>query len=240
MKYIKIILKSIHKATTSWMSVRTLEYLKIKRLYELEEVLKVMPASGRVLEIGAGAGWQAEMLKARGYEVVAIDLPTSNLRADRIVSITEYDGHTIPFPDKTFDIAYSSNVLAHIPQIFEFQREIQRVLKDNGVAIHVVPSASWRIWTNLVHFIKCWSIPNRLGEHASNAFSEIRYFSKVHWKFLFESTRWDVVLIKPNRLFYTGHSIMDSRLNIEQRALLSRHFGSSCNIFMLKKSIKTI
>jgi SAM-dependent methyltransferase len=66
--------------------------------------------------------------------------------------ITDYDGRRIPFPDQSFDVVFSSNVLEHIPHVESFQAEIQRILRPGGIAVHLVPSASWRVWTSLAHY----------------------------------------------------------------------------------------
>jgi SAM-dependent methyltransferase len=188
-----------------------------------------------LLEIGAGAGWQAQSLKNRGYDVTAIDLPSSRYLKDRVWPITEYDGRHIPFKDNAFDIVFSSNVLEHIPHVYEFQKEIQRVVKPEGRVVHVVPSSSWRFWTNIAHLLKCWTIPNRHGEHAGDALMETYYFGTRWWMRLFRATGWEIVCQDSNGLFYTGHSVMDSRLGIGVRCRLSRILGSSCEIFVLRK-----
>ena len=196
----------------------------------------MLPSEGRILEIGAGTGWQAEALQQRGYDVCAVDLPSSDYRDNRVWPVTEYDGERIPYEDGSFDMVFSSNTLEHIPQLDEFQKEIHRVLKPDGCAVHVLPSSSWRLWTSITHLLKCWTIPKPHGVHASNALTEIRRFSRRSWIRLFRETGWTVVAMRSNRLFYTGNSIMDSRLTIGTRSKLSRVFGSSCNIFFLRKA----
>jgi SAM-dependent methyltransferase len=49
------------------------------------------------------------------------------------------------------DVIFSSNVLEHVPHIEEFEAELLRVLKPGGVAIHVLPTTSWRLWTSVAH-----------------------------------------------------------------------------------------
>src|SRR5262249_30988896 len=63
-----------------------------------------------------------------------------------------YDGSHIPFPDNHFDIVFSSNVLEHVRDVPTMLRETRRVLKNDGVAIHVLPSSSWRFWTLITHY----------------------------------------------------------------------------------------
>ena len=127
------------------------EQLSRIREYELNRVLPCFNAGCRVLEIGAGNGWQARLLSDLGFEVEAIDAAESLLPL--VFPVQLYDGATLPFDDKSFDLVFSSNVLEHIPHVDGFQKEMQRVLRPGGRAVHILPSATWRIWSNLTHYI---------------------------------------------------------------------------------------
>ena len=234
MSTLKNIRRSIRSSVNFWIAEQSMQHLEAIRKYELDAVLSLLPKNGRLLEIGAGTGWQSQVFASRGYEVSAIDIPSSNYRRDRVREITEYDGSHIPFGDNEFDIVYSSNVLEHIPHIHEFQTEIHRVLMKSGLAVHVLPSSSWRMWTNLTNIVKHWSKPKKHGEHAKNAFSEVSYFSRQWWTELFEQSGWEILDIRPSGLFYTGYSIMDSRLPVSARSAASRFLGSSSNVFVLR------
>ncbi len=228
------LLRKIRSAGTWYVATETLRHLESIRQYELNIVAGLLPNSGRVLEIGAGTGWQAQALAGRGYDVSAIDLPTSNLRDHRVWPVLDYDGVHVPFEDHVFDVVYSSNVLEHIPHLIAFQLELHRLIKPGGLAIHVVPSGSWRFWTNLTHLVKCWSPPKAHGEHAGNALTEMYYFSRPYWARVFRETGWEEVAYCSNQLFYTGHAVMDTRWSMNTRHRLSRLTGGSCHVFVLK------
>lgn len=232
----KKIFKTIRSFGTFWIAKQTLNHLKNIRSHELEVILDLLPPDGNVLEIGAGTGWQAQALAERGYRVSAIDLPSSNYREHLVWDVDVYDGKKIPFGDGTFDVVFSSNVLEHVAHIREFQQEIQRVLKPGGCALHILPSSSWRLWTNITVLVRNWRIPKVHGEHASNCIMEIYYFSRRWWIRLFCDAGWTIVGLYSTRLFYTGRSIMDSRLSINTRVKLGRVLGNSCNVFVLRKA----
>ena len=118
----------------------------------LENVRRLKPAGCRILEIGAGTGLQARRFSEAGYSIDAIDLASSSYRDARVWPVVDYDGRHIPFPERSFDVVFSSSVLEHIPHLDEMQVEIARVLKDDGVAIHVVPGASWVLMSALTHY----------------------------------------------------------------------------------------
>ena len=130
------------------------KHRQIIRTYELERVIHFFPPGATVLEVGAGAGWQARLLAERGFTVQAIDIPSSNYNALREWDVMLYDGVTIPCRDNSVDVVFSSNVLEHVPHIEAFQRELQRVLRPGGVSIHVMPTATWRTATTLSFFLK--------------------------------------------------------------------------------------
>lgn len=128
-------------------------YLHKVRLYELQKIIPFLPEGASVLEIGAGAGWQAKTLSAHGFSVEAIDLSSSRYASGRVWPVVDYDGDHIPFPDAQFDIVLSSNVLEHIEHVEAFQSEILRVLKHEGTAIHILPTFSWRFWSIISHYL---------------------------------------------------------------------------------------
>lgn len=138
------------------MNLSYLDFLERLRILELEKALELIrlekPDSRTFLEIGAGSGWQAKKLSERGNSVEAIDIKESDYLEHRIWPVRDYDGKHIPFPDDHFDVVFSSNVLEHIPHIIEFQKEIQRVLKPDGIAVHLLPSGSWRFWTTMTYY----------------------------------------------------------------------------------------
>jgi SAM-dependent methyltransferase len=210
------------------------EHLRRLRLEELQRVLESVTMRGRLLEIGAGRGSQAAALARAGFEVEAIDVDPHDV-AECEWPVQRYDGRRIPFPNASFDFVFSSNTLEHVTERDGLQMEIRRVLNDAGVAIHIVPSAAWRFWTNLAFPFRYFFFPLRHGEHASNAWTEIQEFRMASWRRFFERTGWEVVRAEPSGLFYTGCSLMDRFLPIERRRHLARHLGSACHVFALRK-----
>ncbi len=87
-----------------------------------------------VLEIGCGTGAVLSELRNRGIGTRhhGIDLSEPDTHVDpgaRDLSLLEYDGETIPFPNGSFDFAYASHVVEHVLNPRGFIREISRVAK---------------------------------------------------------------------------------------------------------------
>lgn len=128
-----------------------------RRLFELNACLPILrQASGRqpirLLEVGAGTGFQAKVLAEAGFEVSAIELASSPYRDERVFPVLDYDGVNLPFEDESFDIVFSSNVLEHVPHIDTFLVELHRVLAPQGICVHVLPTTGWRFWSTLSHY----------------------------------------------------------------------------------------
>jgi SAM-dependent methyltransferase len=251
------------------------DFLKLIRAHELESAIQLFPpAEGRagpstLLEIGAGTGQQARMLASRGYNVTAIDMPNSHYRNQRVFPVTDYDGLAIPCAKGSIDILFSSNVLEHVAQIDRLLDETSRVMASGGVAIHILPTSSCRVWSIPAHYV--WTIrrlmnlhstpspsasaqnnvalkiptdlsgwlaaafPRKHGERGT-AITESFYYSQSWWRRKFESHGFVVDSTQKNHLFYTMANALTDTISIESRIKLSRLLGSSCRIYVLRKT----
>jgi SAM-dependent methyltransferase len=129
-----------------------LAFLAAVRQEEFERVRQLLPGTGRLLDFGAGAGHQARLFQRAGYHVDAVDIAASQYRQSQVFAVREYDGRTLPFPDGSFDIIFSSNALEHVANLAEVIAEMKRVAKPGSLMIHVLPSSCWRLWTTFAEF----------------------------------------------------------------------------------------
>jgi SAM-dependent methyltransferase len=240
-------------------------YLNSIRRAELDVVLarhQKLMAGKSILEIGSGTGVQLEILKKIGTFVRGIDLCDGTYASVADSTVEVYDGHIIPFPDNSFDVVFSSNVLEHIAHREAFQKEIYRVLKADGYCIHVLPNHMWKFWTITattilvpVRLIKWLALSVRngknhfpatreiwrttlFGEHHGefgNRVTEIYHFHPNVWEKVFSKCGWLVISKQPTNVFYEGNSIFKRYISIKSRVLLSSFAGSVCTVFLLKK-----
>ncbi len=100
-------------------------------------------ADWSVLDYGAGRGALEEMnFKGRARFVAGVDpdqavLGNPHLDEARILSMP---GARIPYPDGSFDLVYSNNVLEHVPDPLATLREVERVLKPGGSFVAKTPN----------------------------------------------------------------------------------------------------
>lgn len=130
----------------------SIDFLNVLRKAEIDKIVPLLPAGARILEIGAGTGQQALELSRRGFDVTAIEIATSNYAVERMYPIVDYDGCRIPFPEREFDVVFSSNVLEHVRELSTIHAEIKRVLRPGGICIHILPTHAWRFWTTLASY----------------------------------------------------------------------------------------
>lgn len=131
------------------MSLNSINNRLYIRAAEVDLIRRFFAPQSKVLEIGGGSGWQAKQIASWGFEIKAIDVELHN---DQYHPVELYDGVNIPCPAETFDFIFSSNVLEHVEKRALLFTDMSRVLKHSGYMIHIVPSASWRLWTALAHY----------------------------------------------------------------------------------------
>ncbi len=117
---------------------------------ELEFLAEHAAPGMNVLDIGCGNGRFYPLMKARDVEYTGIDnslgLLTEARRAFPNVAFTEADATALPFPDHSFDIAFSFATLHHVPSRAlreKFIQEAARVLKPGSTFVLSV----WELWT---------------------------------------------------------------------------------------------
>jgi SAM-dependent methyltransferase len=91
-----------------------------------------------ILDAGVGAGRYADVVSAKGGEVVGVDLTIAvdaayaNIGRREGVHIIQADIFAMPFRDATFDIAYSIGVLHHTPDTRAAFARVARTVKPGG------------------------------------------------------------------------------------------------------------
>ena len=98
----------------------------------------------RVLDAGVGAGRYAEIVAAKGGEVVGVDLTTAvdaawqSIGRRERVHLAQADIFAMPLRAASFDMAYSIGVLHHTPDTrAAFERVARMVKPGGGLAVYL-------------------------------------------------------------------------------------------------------
>ncbi|WP_432662059.1 GNAT family N-acetyltransferase [Wukongibacter baidiensis] len=109
------------------------------KISEINKFLSYMRKEEKVnlLDLGAGAGKQAEVFKDNDIDVTCIDISKEMVRLckDRNLKAYIMDFYNLVFGNETFDAAWSMNTLLHVPKnsIGKVLKNINRVLKPDGI-----------------------------------------------------------------------------------------------------------
>lgn len=106
----------------------------------LPNLLRSWVPSGRVLEIGCGAGTDHSMIAGIARDTVAIDLAErgarltqTRLKLEGRTGIAQVaDAECMPFPDESFDGVYSFGVLHHTDHPEQAVSEMRRVMRPGA------------------------------------------------------------------------------------------------------------
>jgi SAM-dependent methyltransferase len=112
----------------------------------------------RVLDIGCGTGTHAEMLAARGFDVVGIDISPGMLERARAKTRIPMTGTVVfqraslndplPLDDASFDAALCLAVMSTVTDVPRFLGEVHRVLRPGGLfvvrVIRFMPATRFR------------------------------------------------------------------------------------------------
>ncbi len=192
-----------------------IDHIQAIRAEELERVLQHYGYCFHekdLLEIGSGSGFQLKILSSICRSSVGLEICDSWYREHRIAEVREYDGRSIPFPDASFDIIFSSHVLQYLTCERELYSEMRRVLRPGGIAVHVVPTSIWRFWSSVLHYPSRAQLVLRkfLSVASLGTGSELRTTTKSAWLL-----RLLVNMLLPHRLgakgnWFTEHFIFHS------------------------------
>ncbi len=109
-----------------------------ERTFGKQIALKLVPPGegGRALDLGCREGHQTRWLQKRGYEVTSVDVEAL-FDGAQVVDANE----PLPFPDRYFDLVWSSEVIEHLKDPRRSLTELRRVTKPGGRLILTTPNS---------------------------------------------------------------------------------------------------
>lgn len=143
----------------------------------------------RCLDIGAGSGdllallhqtWPRMQAEACDYHIERFALQ------DVLITQIDLNTHPLPYPDASFDLVTCSEVLEHVENYRSVLREIQRVLKPNGLMVVTTPNVlnmKSRLRYLVCGFANLFGplpVKNQDRFHTSGHITPIPYFYLAH------------------------------------------------------------
>lgn len=121
------------------------------RSRDLKQALGVTPEPlhGPVLEIGCGDGFITTLLRQRFEQVIPIDLQPRG----HVHKLCIANAESLPFPDGYFGFIFSSNVLEHVENLTTCFEELGRVMRDDAIMLHTMPTPTWKVLQLALHFL---------------------------------------------------------------------------------------
>lgn len=109
---------------------------------------------GQILENGCGVGMYVEHLTPFGGQIFGLEYDFERaaeaaLRSPRILNAA---GENLPYPDSSFDLILSHEVLEHVLDDRQAVAEMARVLKPGGRAIIFVPNRGYPFETHGIYW----------------------------------------------------------------------------------------
>lgn len=134
------------------------------RMAEIFRLLEYAPfIQGRILDIGVGRGqisrYFLENPSVTHVEGIGLEVDSYGLLPgleESGLHITECAVEKMPFENENFDIAVTSHVLEHVPNMGLALQEIRRVLKDGGYLYIFIPRYSSMVLAG--HINTGWNI----------------------------------------------------------------------------------
>lgn len=125
------------------------KFLEKTHLARYEFALQYVHAK-KVLDVGCGAGYGADLIASKASEVIgmdiceeAIDYAKQQYKRENVKFCVGDATHLNFLKDKEFDVVVSFEVIEHITAYFQYLKEIRRVLKDNGILIISTPNKKY-------------------------------------------------------------------------------------------------
>jgi SAM-dependent methyltransferase len=103
--------------------------------------LRRLPAPGCALDIGSAAGGNTTVLRAHGWQALALDYSETavGICRRRGIDVLRADATKLPVSSNSVDLVIAFDVLEHIDKDNAAAAEIARVLRPGGMALISVP-----------------------------------------------------------------------------------------------------
>ncbi|MDF1498143.1 MAG: class I SAM-dependent methyltransferase [Patescibacteria group bacterium] len=134
---------------------------RIRKILHFKKILKLLDPKKNdiILDVGCNKGSLVKALRDFSNEIYGCDINreaiiNSDIDGLKVISIEKID-----YNDNFFDKIVSSHVIEHIEDLKKTIKEIERVLKPNGICIFIYPFEIFRGSNNIIESIFVYRNP---------------------------------------------------------------------------------
>lgn len=155
---------------------------RIRRL--CQQLSRLIPESAEVLDVGCGDGRLAALIQAErpDIRVQGIDV---FVREQTEIPVKTFDGTTIPFPDRSFDVAMFVDVLHHTEDPLVLLKEASRVSRG---FIVIKDHADDGFLSNVTLRFMDW-----IGNRPHGVVLPYNYWREHQWREAFRDLQFEVL-----------------------------------------------
>ncbi|HUE06865.1 MAG TPA: class I SAM-dependent methyltransferase [Acidimicrobiales bacterium] len=140
----------------------------------IREVSRYCQLSGaRVIDIGGASGYVGDALAEAGASSLTVEYERSQIleHGRRLKNGVQGDGMALPVSDAAFDVAYSSNVIEHVPDPEKMLQEMARVVTPGGI-----------VFVTYTNWLSPWGGHETSPWHYFGGQRAVRRYEKRHGK----------------------------------------------------------
>jgi len=120
-----------------------LNYFDSRHSAMLRFIARHRPAPGRLIEIGAGAGFFLKAAERAGWSVAGIEISTEGVEfaTTRLgLEIRRESAEALSFPDASFDVVVMFDVIEHLLDLVAALARVKAVLRPGGLLVVTTPN----------------------------------------------------------------------------------------------------
>ncbi|MCK4795817.1 MAG: class I SAM-dependent methyltransferase [Spirochaetes bacterium] len=172
----------------------------IKKTLDDFDIVKRLPKNASILEIGSATGLFLKYMDSMGFKSVGVEICKESVEygiKEYAVNLLNKRLEDMNFDDASFDFIHFSHLIEHLNDPMSFLMLINRLLKDDGIAMITTPNSSGLFAR---YFMESWRciVDDHLFIFNKNNLKQLFY--KINYIILKEKTWGSIPAGKSNKI----------------------------------------